>query len=187
MTEEVKTDAQHNLEAVNMLIKQIKPFIENPATDKTIQLEMYGSWAEVSTRTYESIYKSATMVAATDDQMQMTAIVMKANHRDAHNGYTTAETVTKACQSYNEMGNGAAGIQHALAVEVDTVQFIESFIAPKDFEIVAESGSTLVKAGDWVATAQFNNPFFWNMAKAGDLDSFSIEADGLITMDDVNV
>lgn len=187
MSEDTKTDEQQNLDAVNALIKQIKPFIDNPAKDKRISLEMYGSWAEISTHTYESIYKSGEVVANTEDLMQMTAIVMKADHRDVHGGFTTADTVTKACQSYNAMGNGAAGIQHALAVEADTVEFTESFIAMEDFEIVGTEGSTLVKAGDWVATAQFNNPFFWNMAKAGDLDSFSIEADGLITMDDVDV
>jgi len=187
MSEEMKTDAQQNLDAVNALIKQIKPFIENPAQDKTIKLEMYGDWAEISTRTYESIRKSGEVTATTDEAMQMTAIVMKADYRDAHGGYTSAETVKKACQSYNSMGNGAAGIQHALAVESDTVQFTESFIAMEDFEIVGSEATTLVKAGDWVATAQFNNPFFWNMAKAGDLDSFSIEADGIITMDDVDV
>lgn len=185
---EEKSQEQHNLDAVNLLIKTLKPFMANSAHNKEINLEMYGDWAEVSTRTYESIHKSGKLLAGgVEDEMTFTAIIMKANHRDSHGAHATAEVVKAACQSYNEMGNGACGVQHALAVSADTIQMIESFIAPQDFEIVGEKGTTLVKAGDWVGTAQFNNEFFWNMAKSGDLDSFSIEADGLIVEDDVDV
>jgi hypothetical protein len=177
-----------NLKAVNALINQIKPFLDNPAEDKRISLEMYGDWAEVSTRTYETIWKSGenVLAAVQDELMQQTAIVMKADSRDSHGGFSTAETVMKACQSYNAMGDGASGVQHALAVDADTIRMVESYIAPSDFSLTDAAGVEMVavKKGDWVATAQYNNEFFWNMAKNGDLDSFSIEADGIVTYDE---
>lgn len=187
MTEEEKqAQDDHNLKAITMLINQLGSFISNPAEDKRITLDMYYDWAEVSTHTYQSIYKSGTVQASNEDLMQQTAIIMKADHRDKHNGFTSAETVMKACESYNAMGTGAMSVQHALAVSTDTIQMVESYIAPQDFTINGEDGEVLVdvKKGDWVGTAQYNNEFFWNMAKNGDLDSFSIEAEGVITMDE---
>jgi len=77
-------------------------------------------------------------------------------------------------------------IQHALAVDADTMQMVESYIAPKDFTINNSEDEVVVNVqkGDWVGTAQYNNEFFWTMAKNGDLDSFSIEAEGVITYDE---
>ena len=175
-----------DLDAVALLVDQLASFIDNPAEDKTIRLNIFHDYASVSTETYTSIMKSGKVVASSEELMQQTAIIMKADHRDSHNGYTSAETVAKACESYNENCDGAMSILHALAVDSDTMQMVESYIAPKDFTINNSEDEVVVNVqkGDWVGTAQYNNEFFWTMAKNGDLDSFSIEAEGVITYDE---
>jgi uncharacterized protein (UPF0335 family) len=96
---------------------------------------------------------------------------------DLHGDYYSAETVAKACRSFNEQCK-KANLFHA--VETTAFTFTESYITPADMVI----NDTLIKKGTWLATIHVvDEPEYegiWQGILSGEYNGLSIQAMGTV-------
>lgn len=96
---------------------------------------------------------------------------------DLHGDYYSAETVAKACRSFNEQCK-KANLFHA--VETNAFTFTESYITPADMVI----NNTLIKKGTWLATIHVGEePEYeeiWQGILSGEYNGLSIQAMGTV-------
>lgn len=96
---------------------------------------------------------------------------------DLHGDYYSAETVAKACRSFNEQCK-KANLFHA--VETTAFTFTESYITLADMVI----NDTLIKKGTWLATIHVSEePEYepiWQGILSGEYNGLSIQAMGTV-------
>jgi hypothetical protein len=94
---------------------------------------------------------------------------------DLHGDYYDAETVEKACRSFNNQCK-KANLFHA--IETTAFAFVESYITPADMII----NETFIKKGTWLATIQVSEEpeyeFIWQGILSGEFNGLSIQARG---------
>lgn len=96
---------------------------------------------------------------------------------DLHSDYYDADTVAKACKSFNEQCR-KANLFHA--VETTGFTFTESYITIADMVI----NNTLIKKGTWLATIHVSEEpeyeFIWQGILSGEYNGLSIQARGSV-------
>jgi hypothetical protein len=96
---------------------------------------------------------------------------------DLHGDYYDAQTVEKACRSFNNQCK-KANLFHA--VETTAFTFVESYITPADMII----NETFIKKGTWLATIQVSEEpeyeFIWQGILSGEFNGLSIQAMGTV-------
>ena len=112
--------------------------------------------------------------ALNEDKQLATYIVLVPDEVDLHDHVYDAETVEKACISFNLFCQ-----QSNLCHLEDTNLFdiVQSYISPVDMVL----GETFVKKGTWLATIKANTPELWTDIKDGTFVGLSIGALALIT------
>ena len=122
--------------------------------------------------------KSSDLIKSLDEDKRLfTSVVIKANYRDSDadgfEDYWSKEVVEQAAHDFMlkcQQGN----IFHSL--NVDLIKFVESYIAPCDFEM----GNGVVNKGDWGATAFIPDDTLWAMCKSGDFQGFSVGCGAIV-------
>lgn len=96
---------------------------------------------------------------------------------DLHGDYYDAQTVAKACKSFNEQCK-KANLFHA--VETAGFTFTESYITPADMVI----NDTFIRKGTWLATIHASEEpeyeFIWQGILSGEYNGLSIQAMGTV-------
>jgi Putative phage serine protease XkdF len=96
---------------------------------------------------------------------------------DLHGDYYDAQTVEKACRSFNNQCK-KANLFHA--IETTAFTFVESYITPADMVI----NETFIKKGTWLATIQVSEEpeyeFIWQGILSGEFNGLSIQAMGTV-------
>jgi Putative phage serine protease XkdF len=94
-----------------------------------------------------------------------------------HGDYYDAQTVEKACRSFNNQCK-KANLFHA--IETTAFTFVESYITPADMVI----NETFIKKGTWLATIQVSEEpeyeFIWQGILSGEFNGLSIQAMGTV-------
>lgn len=102
------------------------------------------------------------------EKQELTCVVLRPDVVDLHGDIYSAESVEKACRSFNEFcmkGN----VQHA-DENTDALVYVESYIAPADFML----GAGAVLKGDWVATVKVKDTTLWGKVQKGEFTGLSI-------------
>ena len=124
----------------------------------------------------------AVLKAVNDEKRLATFVVLEPQDdsgltSDLHGDYYSAETVEKACRSFNEQSK-RANLFHA--VETNGFTFVESYITPADMVI----NETFIKKGTWLATIHVSEEpeyeFIWQGIKSGEYNGLSIQAMGTV-------
>lgn len=114
------------------------------------------------------------LIKSTDNELkQATFIVMVPDEVDLHGDVTTEEEIRKACFNFNKYCR-QANLFHVM--KTNTFEFLESYIAPVDFEI----NGIAVKKGTWLATIQALDDKLWELIQSGDINGLSIGALALV-------
>ena len=95
-------------------------------------------------------------------------VVLEPDVVDAHGDIYDAETVMKACHSFNR-ARPAANLRHK--ENTDKFSVVESFIAPVPMVLNGQ----VIKAGTWLANLQFNDEL-WEDVVSGAWSGVSIGA-----------
>jgi hypothetical protein len=116
-----------------------------------------------------------------EDKKLFTSIVLKANYRDmdaeGNEDYWSEKVVEEAAHDF--LLNCMQGnISHI--VNTDLVKFVESYIAPVDFEM----GEGQVNKGDWIATVKIMDDELWQMCKDGLFNGFSVGCSAIVEVED---
>lgn len=145
------------------------------------------SWARGILRKEGLLEKSnlevtSRLVKAADEKRQATFVVLEPQDPDGmtsdlHLDWYDAETVEKACRDFND-NSKRANILHMMFT--DGYRFIESYIAPADFEIEGKS----IKKGSWIATIEVSSEekydWIWQGIKSGAFNGLSVQCMGSV-------
>lgn len=111
---------------------------------------------------------SVPIVKSTNTELkQATFITLAPETVDAHGDIYDENEVRKACHDFNLNCNRPNLMHYA---ETDTFKFVESYIAPVDFQL----GEEIVKAGSWIQVLQFEDDDIWQAVKDGSLCGLSV-------------
>ena len=97
---------------------------------------------------------------------------------DGHGEYMAPQTVEDAAWGFLSEGGRRIGLQHADGTE-GVAEVVESYVyRGPDWETTdAQGGTQVIKAGDWLIGAVFDEPA-WRLVKSGRLTGWSIDGVG---------
>lgn len=134
-----------------------------------------------------AVVESETHVVKSLDEMERRALFVVLEPQndvqdvsDLHGDYYDAETVQKACRSFNKHSM-KAGLYHEFTVDNELAEIEESFITLHDFE--TEDGR-LIKKGTWLQWWHFPEPLdkeddlIWPDVLSGEFTGVSVECAG---------
>jgi hypothetical protein len=93
-------------------------------------------------------------------------VVLSPDEEDLQGDVVSAEDIEKACHEFM-LDYGYVMDSHTKSANA---RIVESFIAPTDYQVGAES----IKAGSWVATIKVFDVDLWESIEAGEYTGFSI-------------
>jgi hypothetical protein len=138
--------------------------------------------AETEETGKDSVGTIAVLKAVDEMQRMATFVVLEPQDdsgftSDLHGDYYDAQTVEKACRSFNNQCK-KANLFHA--IETTAFSFVESYITPADMVI----NETFIKKGTWLATIQVSEEpeyeFIWQGILSGEFNGLSIQAMGTV-------
>ena len=143
-------------------------------TKEKAEEAMRAMYAQKNTET-ENICKSFD-----EDKRLFTSIVLKSEYRDDdgnYQDYWPEEVVQEAAHDFI-LNCMQGNISHS--VNTDAVKFVESYIAPVDFEM----GGGVVNKGDWVATVKIFDDELWSLCKQGLFKGFSVGCQAVMDVEE---
>lgn len=106
---------------------------------------------------------------------------------DTHGEWMSAETIEKACESFNKALSSGVLIPNLFHSKnedkyepTDSFEIQKSWVTPVECVI----GETEVKEGTWLVKVKYNNDILWDAFIKGDVKGVSIGGKGVVGKDD---
>lgn len=111
------------------------------------------------------------IVKSSEEQRQLTGVVLEPDTFDAHKTRISKEVIRKAAEKFLNGWNKTTkiGVQHN-SFPKNSFELNQSYIAPIDFPL----GEQIIKEGSWVAVIRVKDNDLWEASKSGIKTGFSI-------------
>ena len=119
---------------------------------------------------------------ATDQQISY-EIIYEPYSLDAHGEWASSETLQKAMEDFNKnysLGTVSENLFHLQSTDSFTI--LKTYIHP-DLDVIVSSTGQEIKAGSWIAVVKYNDPYLWELKKAGIVGGLSVQCSGIIDPD----
>lgn len=126
----------------------------------------------------ERLEKVVPILKVDEEKRIVASVVYEPDVEDAHGDSMTAEEIEKAAHGFMiryAQGAGELGTDHRRKASRASVVPIESFVAPVDLELGAQS----VRKGSWVLAAKVFDDEIWKGIKTGKYTGWSFEGWGM--------
>ncbi len=133
----------------------------------------------------KSMQAKPIMKAVDELKREITFLIYEPNVPDAHGEFASIETLSKACQSFNECffnkQIAVASLFH-MRDENENIESTDSFDIVKTFIVPIDSiiGETPVSEGSWVAVIKIKNDILWQLFLDGEVSGLSMGAKGVV-------